>query len=280
MHFKNFFKFSKAGAVLIACSATLFFNLTGMAQDLTGVKCIVHGSAAATTEAAVEYREGKVFFCCDNCAEKFREAVNDESSELLIKANHQLVLTKQYVQTACPLTGRKVVADKSETVGGVEVGVCCGGCQSKLQSATELMERAKLVFANVAFEKGFSKKPEPKLDGVNCFIMTQKPLKKEFAVEFGDHQIFFCCRNCLNRFSKDNSPYLSKANHQLAKTEQVRQVACPISGSDIDQSQTTEVGGVSVAFCCGNCKGKVEQAEGDDKINLVFGQENFAKAFK
>lgn len=272
--FKNGYGLAMAVAVIISLSGL------GVAQDLTGIKCIVHGTAAATAESSVEYREGNVFFCCDNCAEKFREAMNDENSDLLIKANHQLLLTRQYVQTACPLTGRPVAADKTEIIGGVEVGLCCGGCQSKLQSATELLDQAKMVFSKAAFEKGFAKKPEPKLEGVNCFLMPKKELKEEFSVEYGNHRIFFCCRSCLNRFTKDSTAHLAKANHQLARTSQVRQTACPISGGEVDKTQTAEVGGVSVAFCCGNCKAKVEQAEGDDKVNLVFGQDNFAKAFK
>lgn len=280
MFAKSFFNFQNGYGLLLACAASIGLSGSALGQDLTGIKCIVHGTAAASAESSVEYREGTVFFCCDNCAEKFREAMSDENSDLLVKANHQLLLTRQYVQTACPLTGRPVAADKTEIVGGVEVGVCCGGCQGKLQSATELMDRAKLVFSKAAFEKGFAKKPEPNLEGVNCFLMPQKGLKKEFSVDYGSHQIFFCCRSCLNRFTKDSTPHLAKANHQLARTGQVRQVACPISGGEVDKGQTTEVGGVAVAFCCGNCKAKVEQAEGDDKVNLVFGPDQFAKAFK
>lgn len=274
--FKSFWR-----SLSFALMAALTFGWADAhAQDLTGIKCIVHGSAEATADSNVEYREAKVFFCCDNCAETFREKMEDKDSELLIKANHQLVLTGQYTQAACPLTGRQVASDKSVDVGGVNVGVCCGGCESKLTAATELIDRAKLVFANASFEKGFAKNKSPKLDDVNCFIMTKKQIKEDFSVDYGDHKVFFCCKSCLNRFSKAPETYATSANQQLVQTQQVKQSACPISGSPVDESQSTKVAGVEVKFCCGNCKGKVEKSEGDQQLELVFGTENFKKGFK
>lgn len=280
MNLKSFESRGRVSSTALLVAALMAFSFKVQAQDLTGVKCIVHGEASATAEASVEYRDAKVFFCCDNCAETFKQQKEDQDSPLLIKANHQLVLTGQYIQTVCPLTGREVVSDKSVEVGGVNVGVCCGGCESKLKGATELPDRAKLVFANASFEKGFAKKQAPKLEGVNCFIMTRKELKADFSSDYGEHKVFFCCRNCLNRFNNNPDSYVTKANHQLVKTEQVKQAACPISGSPVDESQSTEVAGVKVKFCCGNCKGKVENTEGDPQLELVFGKENFSKGFK
>ena len=52
-------------------------------------------------------------------------------------------------------------------------------------------------------------------------------------------------------------------------TGQMQQVACPLSGKPCNAEQTTEVDGVKVAFCCGNCKGAVEKA--DDKVAKALG---------
>ena len=45
-----------------------------------------------------------------------------------------------------------------------------------------------------------------------------------------------------------------------------------------DSAQKVDINGVSVAFCCPGCKGKVEKAA--DKVALVFGDAAFAKGFK
>lgn len=256
-------------------------NSSLFGQDLSGVKCIVHGTANATLEATVDYRDAKVYFCCDNCAEKFRAEMDNADSEMLVKANHQLVLTGQFTQKSCPLTGREVASDKMVEVGGAKVGVCCGGCLAKVEGGADLATKAKMVFASAPFEKGFLKKQdEPQLDGVACFMMPAKKVKDTFSADYAGHKVFFCCKGCLGKFNKKSEDFVVKANQQLAQTKQVKQSACPISGSATDAEQTSEVNGVSVAFCCGNCKGKVDAAEGDDQTELVFGKEAFAKAFK
>jgi hypothetical protein len=40
-----------------------------------------------------------------------------------------------------------------------------------------------------------------------------------------------------------------------------------------------ELAGTKVAFCCDNCKGKVEGAEEKEKMTLVFSDKAFDKAF-
>ena len=68
----------------------------------------------------------------------------------------QLVSTKQYTQTACPLTDGEVDASKTVSVDGQEVAFCCGSCQAQVQSATE-EDRVAMIFDDEAFEKSFSK---------------------------------------------------------------------------------------------------------------------------
>ena len=71
--------------------------------DLKGVKCVVIPKAAKISKSA-DYRDGKVYFCCGNCAEKF--AANQK--RYAIKANHQLVASGQYEQIGCPMSGGKL----------------------------------------------------------------------------------------------------------------------------------------------------------------------------
>ena len=54
---------------------------------------------------------------------------------------------------------------------------------------------------------------------------------------------------------------------------------CPVSGADVDAAVTSAFGGHVVAFCCNNCKGKAEKAEGDAQVELVFNDKSFEKGF-
>jgi YHS domain-containing protein len=249
-------------------------------QDLKGIKCLLDGEAQVVADAAVDYRGGKVYFCCEHCADEFKSKMSDATSDLLTKANHQLVVTGQFVQTACPLTGKPVAAGMTADVGGVKVAFCCGSCQGAVQSQPDLAGKVQKVFSNAAFEKGFTKKSEPKLDDVKCFIMPKNDVKADVFTEYGDHKVFFCCKNCLGRFEKDPSAHTVQANQHLVVTEQVKQTACPISGVAVKEDQYTEVNGVKVHFCCGNCKGKVESASDAEKPKLVFSKGAFEKGYK
>ena len=79
--------------------------------------------------------------------------------------------------------------------------------------------------------------------------------------------------------AKQKEKFATKANLQLAQTGQAKQGKCPISGKGTKDATALDVAGVSVTFCCNNCRKKVDGAEGDDQLNLVFGDKAFDKAF-
>ncbi|XZE54490.1 hypothetical protein SH139x_000458 [Planctomycetaceae bacterium SH139] len=116
------------------------------------IKCVMAPNKGANPEKSSEYKDGKVYFCCDGCKGKF----DKDKDKFALRANHQLVSTKQYKQKACPLSGGDVNPDKMVKVGGVEVGFCCGNCQGKVAKA-EGDDQLKLVFGADAFKKGFDK---------------------------------------------------------------------------------------------------------------------------
>ena len=75
--------------------------------------------------------------------------------------------------------------------------------------------------------------------------------------------------------------FAEKANLQLVATKQYEQKACPFSGGELNPETAVKVAGVSVAFCCNNCKGKAESAEDDAaKVKMVFANKAFEKGFK
>lgn len=119
--------------------------------DFKKVSCVINPKAKAKEANAAEYKGGKVYTCCGGCLAKFKKS----PEKFATSANAQLVSTKQYVQAKCPISGGKVNAEKTVTVGGVKVGFCCGNCQGKVKKA-EGKAQAELVFGEKAFKKGFT----------------------------------------------------------------------------------------------------------------------------
>src|SRR6056297_1928679 len=118
-----------------------------------------------------------------------------------------------------------------------------------------------------------------KLDGVKC-VVAPRDAKMDKSAEYKEGNVYFCCGNCAGKFAKDSKPFATKANHQLVATKQYEQKACPLSGGDLNPETAIKVAGTKVAFCCGNCKAKVESAEEEEAMKLVFSDKAFTKAYK
>jgi YHS domain-containing protein len=133
--------------------ALLLGTMSVLAQEKEEPKfkavCPVSGKAAIET-SSVDYRGGKVYFCCTNCPKAFAA----DTAKFATKANHQLVATKQAKQVKCPLTGRDLAADKTVKINEVTVTFCCPNCQGKVAKAAAA-EQLTLVFSDTAFAKGF-----------------------------------------------------------------------------------------------------------------------------
>jgi YHS domain-containing protein len=139
---------SLAAMGLFACAAL------GIAADekKADLKCPVSG-AAAKTENALDHNGGKVYFCCMNCPKAFAK----DPAKYAEKANAQLISSGQATQVKCPLSGGKLNPEQKTTVAGVEVQFCCMNCKGKVEKASD-EEKAKLVFADAAFKKGYEVK--------------------------------------------------------------------------------------------------------------------------
>jgi YHS domain-containing protein len=134
----------------LAIFAVLMFTAVSLAATaapkLDGVKCPLSGKPVVA-DKTVDYKGGKVFFCCANCPKAF------DAKKHANKGNHQLVQTGQYKQVKCFLAGRPVDATKTVVAAGVKVGVCCGGCLGKLKAAED---KVAFAFNDAAFAKGFA----------------------------------------------------------------------------------------------------------------------------
>lgn len=120
--------------------------------DFSKVKCLINPKAKAKEANAAEYKGGKVYTCCGGCLAKFKKS----PEKFATSANWQLVSTKQFVQTKCPISGGKINPSKTAEIGGVKVGFCCGNCLGKVTKADD-KEKAEIAFSEKAFKKGFVK---------------------------------------------------------------------------------------------------------------------------
>ena len=131
-----------------------------------------------------------------------------------------------------------------------------------------------------AEEKKATKKKDP-LEGVKC-PLSGRAIDVTKTVAYKDAKVYFCCENCPKGFAKDPAKHAVKANYQLVLTKQAKQQKCPLSGRDLNKETKIKVVGVSVAFCCENCQGKVAGMKDKEKeqLALVFNDKAFEKAFK
>lgn len=157
---------SKHFVVTASVAAALMFTCVAIsaekekeAKDAYKIVCPVSGQPGAK-DHAVKYKGGEVYFCCDNCPKAFEK----EPAKFAVKANAQLVGTKQAKGVKCPLTGKPINKEMIVEVDGIKVGLCCGGCKGKVEKA-EGAAKSELVFSDAAFKKGFEiggKKKNPK----------------------------------------------------------------------------------------------------------------------
>ena len=133
------------GLAFVAIAAVVAAE--GAKVKIEGVKCITAASKDAKEANFLEYKGGKVFFCCQNCPKAFAK----DTAKHAAKANHQLVATGQTTQGACPISGMDIDDSKSITVAGATVKFCCDNCLGKAEKADDQMD---LLFSDKAFEKG------------------------------------------------------------------------------------------------------------------------------
>lgn len=128
----------------VAVSALLLFSGdTDAGQQpikLAGVKCPVSADQAVHGCWA-RYRGGRIFFDCNASRQKFLANQDTFST----KANHQLVVTRQYAQKFCPVSRLPIDSTKAKIqrqLAGVKLSFCCKRCRKRFdeKSAAEQLE--------------------------------------------------------------------------------------------------------------------------------------------
>lgn len=268
--------------VIVTIFSDVFCNAI-FAQEIEGVKCVVEGDRNARQQFKAKHANGEVYFCCQGCAAAF---VADPSAHQT-RANHQLVVTQQYSQTACPIAGKNFDVELTTKVAGVEVAFCCGNCKASVEAASDLPAKAELVFGPAAFKRAFSKsqaaRPEvdltKDLTKVKCLVDPKRMVKEKFVADHRGGKIYFCCGGCLKAFQADPAKFSAQANLQLVATKQYTQTACPLTDGDVDTSKTVAIAGQEIGFCCGGCLAKVEAATVQERVAMVFDDAAFEKSF-
>jgi YHS domain-containing protein len=118
--------------------------------DLTHAKCPIAGGKAVAS-SAVDYKGGKVYFCCAGCDAEFKS----NTAKYAAKANYQLFVTGQAKQVACPLAGEALAKGVTAKVGDSTVGFCCEHCREEIAKAADDDARIEMLFNDEAFAKGF-----------------------------------------------------------------------------------------------------------------------------
>jgi len=145
-------------ALCAALVCSLFASAYAADVKLDGVKCLVNPKADAKADKNVAYKDGKVYFCCDNCPKAFEK----DKAKFATKANHQLVATAQAKQAKCPLSGGDLDKATEISIDGAKVQFCCNMCKGKVEKASAT-EKLDLVFSDKAFDKaGFKVEKEKK----------------------------------------------------------------------------------------------------------------------
>ncbi len=153
---------------LVLLFAVAAVSYPGNDIQLAGIKCIINGENNASEKWTASHLDGEVFFSNYGGIATFNAAPDVYA----MKANHQLVLTGQYSQTACPCCGTAIsqcdsgenegsidkVAAPELTVAGVSIVFCSDECLESVERESEITAKAEIVFSDEPFQKAFSKR--------------------------------------------------------------------------------------------------------------------------
>lgn len=162
--------------------------------------------------------------------------------------------------------------------------VCCLAA-SMADDKEKTVESAKKVEkAESTKSKAAADKKEAKgTDGAKKFTakcpVSGADAKEEQFTAYKEKNVYFCCEKCKAAFEAEPTKFEVKANHQLVQTKQFAQKKCPLSGGPINKEESARVSSVNVKFCCGDCKAKVQSAEAAEKLEMIFAEKAFKKAF-
>ena len=138
--------------VVLTAFASVGVLQTVVAADkdpVEGLKCFIMKKRKVKGKKVVDYKGAKLYLCCSTCVKRMAKTPKKYEA----KANHQLVYTGQFVQKACPVSGKAVHNDAVLKIGGVEVKFASVAHKDKV-AALKGDALINAVFGKAAFKKG------------------------------------------------------------------------------------------------------------------------------
>lgn len=156
---------------------------------------------------SVRTDDGPVYFCCSECIKKYQ--ANPTKYAEKVAAQRKVLADWPKVQTACPVTGEPVKADVTADHGGKKVQFCCKGCVEKFQKEPDKYK------ANLANSYTFQSK---------CPVTGEDIDPTAFAKAANGQNVYFCCKNCVKKYTADPAKFASKLAEQgfVIEAEEVK----------------------------------------------------------
>ena len=193
--------------VLILSIVAAVFALSAYSHqtDDEMVKCAVSGEMIKKSDAkgSMEYKGETYYFCCDNCAESFKENpdkyIDQEGQEGHMHAHQhgEEQMHQQENGTAVdPVCGMKVKKSDAKATyeyEGKTYYFCMEGCKEK-------------------FVENPEKYVQKENEKVTCPVMGHEIeiSKAAGSTEYEGKTYYFCCAGCKEKFDKDPEKYIKK----------------------------------------------------------------------
>lgn len=117
-------------------------------------------SGKVSEKFQTEYKGAKLFFADADSLAEFQAG----KTKYINKANLQLVATKQYRQTACPLTGRPFNKNFGITIEGTPIYLCCKNCVL-MSGKARLVDQLKFFCCDEVFDRQYRASPPEEKEG-------------------------------------------------------------------------------------------------------------------
>lgn len=119
-------------------------------DPVEGLKCFIMPKKDVKGKKIIDWKGGKLYLCCSSCVRRMERTPEKYSA----KANHQLVQTGQFANSACPMSGDAVSKDSPSLK--IEGAMVMFSSQQHLDAVKkmEAEKQIEAVFNDKAFKKG------------------------------------------------------------------------------------------------------------------------------
>jgi YHS domain-containing protein len=142
----------------------------------------------------------------------------------------------------CPVTGKPANLLISVATDDGPVFFCSDAC-------IDAYKKDPAKYAAKVAEQRKTLADRPKVQ-VTCPV-SGNPVDKKVFIEQDGQKVYFCCKDCIDKFKADTAKYKAKLANSYSY-----QLKCPVMGGDIDPASFMDLtNGWRVYFCCPNCAG-------------------------